>query len=454
MLHEAPHHHQEVASDCPVCCTKLKKPFINCVECKPNVQLCLRCFARGSEFGEHSNDHSYEIRQLSFSLFGDEKWSARDELHLLEELEDNGFGNWQGISKRLNKKSSKDVQNHYLKCYIEKPKDTLPKVTVDSRTFFRRSIDFQESQCPPRPGSSCPTEDELFSIGYMPARGDFSIESDNFAECDIKDVDFIQNQPAAVTASSTNSEEQDALMTEMNHHMMEMFYVRQRERNLKKTLVKKYGLLDVVTSSVFYTYGREERMVRDVMKKFTQFMEPLAHEKFVQGLLYQKSLESRIRRLQEYREHGLKTFKDAVFYEKLKRRRDRSKKFQTFRLDEVVPNQNNPLACQVWLHKQINKKKIFNLPFPNMSKKHVPPLDLKGLPCVDELTDGEKEICATIRMAPKDYLDNRTTLQEESFRSDGVRLAVARTLLKINVNNTKKLYDFMVDAGIIKGLQT
>ena len=42
-------------------------------------------------------------------------------------------------------------------------------------------------------------------------------ESDNFAECDIKDVDFIQNQPAAVTASSTNSEEQDALMTGNPH---------------------------------------------------------------------------------------------------------------------------------------------------------------------------------------------------------------------------------------------
>ena len=62
------------------------------------------------------------------------------------------------------------------------------------------------------------------------------------------------------------------------------------------------------------------------------------------------------------------------------------------------------------------------------------------------------QVCSSIRMTPEDYLKNRTTLQEESFRSDGVRLAVARNLLKIDVNRTKKLYDFMVNAGMIKAI--
>ena len=53
-----------------------------------------QCFARGSEFENHSSDHSYELRSLSFPLFDDERWSARDELQLLDELEDSGFGNW------------------------------------------------------------------------------------------------------------------------------------------------------------------------------------------------------------------------------------------------------------------------------------------------------------------------------------------------------------------------
>ena len=28
--------------NCPVCLSKLKEPYINCVECQPNTQLCLR----------------------------------------------------------------------------------------------------------------------------------------------------------------------------------------------------------------------------------------------------------------------------------------------------------------------------------------------------------------------------------------------------------------------------
>lgn len=28
--------------NCPVCLSNLKEPYINCVECEPNTQLCLR----------------------------------------------------------------------------------------------------------------------------------------------------------------------------------------------------------------------------------------------------------------------------------------------------------------------------------------------------------------------------------------------------------------------------
>ena len=35
-------HDAQQQAECPVCSTKLKEPFVNCVECKPNVQLCLR----------------------------------------------------------------------------------------------------------------------------------------------------------------------------------------------------------------------------------------------------------------------------------------------------------------------------------------------------------------------------------------------------------------------------
>jgi len=55
-------------------------------------------------------------------------------------------------------------------------------------------------------------------------------------------------------------------------------------------------------------------------------------------------------------------------------------------------------------------------------------------------------------MTPTDYLENRGILQEESTRSNGIRLQIARGLLKIDVNRTKKLFDFLVTQGTLKQL--
>ena len=82
----------------------------------------------------------------------------------------------------------------------------------------------------------------------------------------------------------------------------------------------------------------------------------------------------------------------------------------------------------------------------------LPPLDLKGLAGLDQLTEDEKTFCSTIRMTPTDYLENRVILHEESSRSDGIRLQIARGLLKIDVNRTKKLFDFLIAAGTLKAL--
>lgn len=428
--------------ECPSCSSNLKEPYINCVECQPNVQICLRCFAKGVEFEQHSNDHSYEIKTLSFSLFDDDKWSARDEITLLDQLEDCGFGNWAGLSKRLYKKTPKDIEDHYMKNYIKNAKQPLPKVTVECEQILRRPINFEESSMPPRPGVNSSADDELFMIGYMPARGDFVVEPDNFAELDVKDVEFFPP-----------FEEPDELITEMNHQIVDMYYIRQRERNAKKNLVKRYGLLDVSTANVFYTFGRQERAVRDLLRKFAQLMKPNAHEKLIQSIIYQKELESRIQSLQEYRNYGLRYMKDALFYEKQKRRRMRTKKTRTYKLDEVVMHGENALGCQVWLQRQLSKKKTHPLPIPALpARKVAQPLNISGLPGCDNLTEDEKELCSNVRITPNDYLGCRTILQEESFRSNGVKLQTARSLLKIDVNRTKKLYDFLINKGQIKNI--
>lgn len=82
-------------------------------------------------------------------------------------------------------------------------------------------------------------------------------------------------------------------------------------------------------------------------------------------------------------------------------------------------------------------------------RKKPPPLDIMTLPGYEKLTPSERELCSTLRLAPLSFLDFRDILVTESRRNPGIslKLAQARVLIKIDVNKTRKLYDFLLNEG-------
>jgi len=428
---------------CSGCSLILKEPYICCAQCKPLMCVCLRCFAKGREFYNHSNNHGYEVKSTSFSLFGEQHWSAREEMKLLESIEEHGFGNWKMIAKKVGSKSFEECERHYMKCYVDTSTthQALPKFTVNKELCWRRPIKMKAGDNTiPRPDGSSP-DDPLYSSGYMPARGDFLIEYDNFAECDIKEVDF-------------DSNEEDDLIQELNLAVVEIYYRRLKDRKLRRQILKKYGLLDAASSNrpvKVYEYGRDERNVRDAFVKFAQILPPEEHEKLIQSILYERHLKFRIASLQEYRCSGLKTFRDARLYEKLKTKR-RTNKPKCFKLDDILQHSDNAVSCRAWLQRQMNGKnsQAPMPPLPPLSRKPANPLDLHDAPGIELLTEDEIQLCSTLRFLPEVYMSHRDRLQKISFHDNGVTLQYARSVLKVDVNKTKRLYDFLVEKGIIK----
>ncbi|XP_065663403.1 transcriptional adapter 2-alpha isoform X2 [Hydra vulgaris] len=419
---------------CPLCSNKLKEPYIHCEEC--GLELCLKCFAKGSETTNHKSNHRYIFKSYNFNLF-DDKWTAAEELHLLEATREYGFGNWSEVSEKMRTKTKDDCEIHYLKYYINEPHSLLPKFKKSKELIWRRPIYYRASKVPPRPEEN--TDDPLCLIGYMAARGDFLLESDNFAECDLKDVDIDIN-------------EDDELIMELNLAVVDIYFRRLNDREVKKMLLRDYGMLDISdVNGIVFSKSRIERDLREVMKRFAMFMNPDEHEKLVQSLLYQKQLENQIRHLQEYRSMGLSNMKDARIYEKLKQRRKKLKPNREY-LSEVLLHKDNPLACQIWLQRQINGKNS-SAPLssvPLLNRKACPPLDISNLPGTDKLTPAERDLCSNIRLLPTAYLHHRNILQRESFYQNGLKLQTARSLLKIDVNKTKRLFEFCVEQGYIQ----
>lgn len=378
-----------------------------------------------------------------FSLF-EENWTARDELNLVEATEELGFGNWEEICKKVFTKTGDQCKKHYMKYYIN-GESFLPKFKVNREKCWRRPLKLKSNEFRPSPTDVNNVDNVLSSIGYMAPRADFLIEYDNFAECDLKDTEVEQ---------CGSEHEDNELNTRLNLTVADIYYRRLQERDLRKKVLRDYGLLDVAAMKVLVCKnGWEERNLRDKLCKFMRLLHPNEYEKLVQSILHQKQLECRIQQLKEYRKAGLCSFKNVKFYEKFKKQRKLLKP-KTRLVDEALLYKENPIACQVWLQRQLNRNKLTPaMPvMPPINRKQSTPLDLNGVPQYDQLTEAEKKLCSSVRILPDLYLEYRNKLQKESFHSNrGVKLQTARDILKIDVNKTKQLYDFCLDQGFIVG---
>jgi hypothetical protein len=79
------------------------------------------------------------------------------------------------------------------------------------------------------------------------------------------------------------------------------------------------------------------------------------------------------------------------------------------------------------------------------------PLNLANSPSLHLLTAPEQTLCSQLRILPKPYLVIKETLVREYARRGGkLRRREARDLVKIDVNKTARVWDFLVQAGYLK----
>eukprot|EP00794_Sanderia_malayensis_P000271 gene271-895_t len=431
---------------CPSCAVDLREPFIRCNECTPRVDICPGCFAKGKEFGTHVNSHSYEVRQNNFPLFVDD-WCASEELKLLDNLIDLGFGNWSAVGRQMVTKNSDACKKHYIENYIENPVEDMPvledRSVNENRNEHCNNSPLALKQCddPPRPLPDTNMSIEL--AGYLPGRGDFNVEYDDFAETLIKDIEF--------------DDADDELLTKLKLAAVDIFHSRLKERHRRKKLVRKYGLINL-TRDANTSYGKHERTIRDSLRIFMRFQNAEDYEMFMQGILLQSNLMRQILTLQSYRGAGLKRKKDSSIYKKLMLARSETKARRNIQ-NELLLHVDTPISCQIWLQKQFqsnvtNKAVSAAQMFPLVSRKPVPPLDLTGTPGLEQLAEDEKDLCSQIRLLPLQYIAHKNTMRKECQRLGSLKLQHARPLIKIDVNKTKKLYDFFINKGWINNTET
>ncbi|KAK7867472.1 hypothetical protein R5R35_004483 [Gryllus longicercus] len=430
--------HQNKASAtklCIICGNVLKEPFIKCAECV-DMNICSACFSSGAEWGLHTNDHDYIVIRNEFSIFEGSMWSAKEEIVLLNAIEECGFGNWPDVARRVRTRSSEDCERHYMQYYVDN--QSIPELPV-----FRKMPTIEQKPPIPYFGSNGNEIDEppRYEVdsprykslaGYNAGRSEFETEYDQYAEDDICELEL---------DTFRETDDYQELGQALQVAVLSRYNERLKERARRKKVIRNHGLIMMRKTTAWQQYY-EQNLTRHVVEKllpFAQLLSGMDLDYVMESLKHSADLRQRILRLFELRENGITNFFSAkLYYKLLKNRIDHIKERKLFLA--------NPEYC--WRN-VMNVSQTTSSVSGSNPRRPAPPLDIVGLPMYERLNAAERELCSVARIIPESYLVFKNVLVSECRRNGSLKLAQARTLIKIDVNKTRKLYDFLIKEGLI-----
>ncbi|XP_011302471.1 transcriptional adapter 2-alpha isoform X1 [Fopius arisanus] len=422
---------------CFTCDSILSEPYIKCAICQ-NANLCPKCFSQGLECLPHRNDHDYIVIHNEFPLIDSSTWTAKEESDFLTVLQDCGFGNWVDVSKRMPGRSPDDCKSHYLNNYVDNQSlPGLPLMRESPSTLFSlESIPFcfklQDLEEPPRfaTGSS----NSRLLAGYNAARSDFDVNFDNHAELLISELQYNEFSP---------EDEDYRLGTSLQAAIVESYNNRLKERSRRRAIVREHGLI-AFRRTMSWLQRYETTITRTTAERLLIFMQLAGGMEFdyiLEGLHRAGELKNSLRRLQDYRRNGIKRLHSVPMFRKLLALKNESDRERKIYMGSVECN---------WRSGAPEKLQEVAVVSGGSSRRQPPPLDIRGLPAEEKLRPEERELCIHARIPPEQYLDHKKLLINENKKMGSLKLAQARTLLKIDVNRTKKLYVFLVEHGWIQ----
>lgn len=414
---------------------------IKCAACT-DFDLCIECFSVGVEIRDHKNDHPYHVMdRLNFPIFNEE-WLASEELLLLESIDIFGFGNWDDIAEHVASKTPDQCKEHYQGTYIDSATAPIPDLTKKfehsevERTVEKIKMPSSKGKGRSKPMPSQPVNHDL--AGFMPKRGEFEVEYENDAEQILVGREF----------------EADDCPTE-RQIKMELFHIYNQKldfRSKMREFALTHQLIDLKKRQ--QKERRRSKETKEVYKRCRALMQlgsTQEYDDFVKGLIAEQTIRKKIRLTQEYRKKGIRSLGEIESYEQSMRREKESlmKKERRENSIYLYPERSRERGSK-WLNR--DRDSLGDLAFDlndRPRRKTGTPLDISHSPGVEILSAKERELCSSIRLFPNQYTVIKETLIKEFSKRGELKKSAARQLVKIDVNKTGKLFDFLVESGWI-----
>ncbi|KAL5282652.1 TADA2A family protein [Megaselia abdita] len=427
---------------CHFCFNVLAELFIECAECN-SVFLCLNCFSQGKEIENHQKSHSYVIVHDNIRVFSDSDWTAKEEKLLLELIASFGYGNWDDISLAIKTRSSAECQEHYTRFYFDGVFGELLGLTNEVyrplRTPFLLNLN--------KMNSNSYVES---MAGYRAARGDFDIPYDNSAEAIINDLDGCFYGDWLEVLRPLGEKLQCAMLRAYNHKL--------RERHRRYKIIRDHGLL--ISSKTMGCYAqyvdafdsveklKANKNINGNMLSFMQLTNPTSFDKLLEGMQQYSELNKYISKLYDCRKNGVTTLAGGKLYFKLRNKKvslSRDKKILQYK--ELINWRD--IEFKIKTDEVKSTSSSIMIPCVNHLRKKASPMDVIGLPSYEKLSEAERKLCSIARISPLSFLEYKELLTSEHKNIGYLKLADARRLIKIDVNKTRQIYDFLLKNGQI-----
>ncbi|KAH8118937.1 hypothetical protein DFH11DRAFT_1561971 [Phellopilus nigrolimitatus] len=250
--------------------------------------------------------------------------------------------------------------------------------------------------------------------------------------------------------------------------LLEMYNQRIEKRLENKAVMFDRGLLEYKKMQLLdKKRPKEEKDIAQRLKPLAKLQTAEDYDTFVDGTIWESILRKRIQELQHYRRMGLRSAMDIERYESdvLKRAALAASSYERLqlrigstrgsagpdprRLSSVASFQESEGAKEV--EAPIRSSAPGSGATSSFIRRQPAPLNLANSPALHLLTPAEQMLCASLRIMPRPYLAMKETLVREYARRGGqLRRREARDLIKIDVNKTSRVWDFLHQVGFLK----
>ncbi|KAF8198080.1 hypothetical protein BJ912DRAFT_953012 [Pholiota molesta] len=253
--------------------------------------------------------------------------------------------------------------------------------------------------------------------------------------------------------------------------LLEMYFQRVDKRLETKAVIFERGLLEYKKmQATEKKRQREEREFLHRLRPFARLQTAADYEAFSTDMLYEALLRKRIQELQQYRRLGLSTPADIEKYEADLAKRTQVKiaplreypaeraAYRTIGRQSSGPDQRRSSLVSFGEGEGGKSREstprlggVAGTTAAPVVRRPPQPLNLANSPSLHLLTPAEQTLCSQLRILPKPYLVIKETLVREYARRGGkLRRREARDLVKIDVNKTSRVWDFLVQSGYLK----